>query len=86
MPNRVLEGLQPERALYYFEEIAKIPHGSRNTKQISDYLADFAKAHALRYVQDEVNNVVIYKEGSAGYEQHPGTHGHGGREDQGQPH
>lgn len=71
MPNRVLEGLQPERALYYFEEIAKIPHGSRNTKQISDYLADFAKAHALRYVQDEVNNVVIYKEGSAGYEHHP---------------
>ncbi|MBQ6160685.1 MAG: aminoacyl-histidine dipeptidase [Oscillospiraceae bacterium] len=71
MPNRVLEGLQPERALYYFEEIAKIPHGSRNTKQISDYLVDFAKAHALRYVQDEVNNVVIYKEGSAGYEHHP---------------
>lgn len=71
MEKRVLEGLQPERALYYFEEISKIPHGSRNTKQISDYLAGFAREHGLRYAQDEVNNVVIYKEGTHGYERHP---------------
>ena len=71
MEARVLAGLQPERALYYFEEICKIPHGSRNTKQISDYLAGFAAARGLRYVQDELNNVVIYKPGTAGYEDHP---------------
>ncbi len=69
--KRVLEGLQPERALYYFEEICKIPHGSHNTKQISDYLVGFAKEHGLKWYQDEVNNVVIYKDGSHGYEQHP---------------
>lgn len=71
MEKRVLEGLQPARVLYYFEEISKIPHGSRNTKQISDYLVGFAKAHGLRYVQDEVNNVVIYKDAAHGYENHP---------------
>ncbi|MBR4656474.1 MAG: aminoacyl-histidine dipeptidase [Oscillospiraceae bacterium] len=71
MEKRVLEGLQPERALYYFEEICKIPHGSRNTKQISDYLVRFAKERGLRCVQDEVNNVVIYKDGTPGYEDHP---------------
>ena len=71
MENRVLNGMQPERALYYFEEICKIPHGSKNTKQISDYLVEFAKAHGLRYAQDEVNNVVIYKDGTPGYEHHP---------------
>ncbi len=71
MEKRVLEGLQPERALYYFEEICRIPHGSRNTKQISDYLVRFAEEHALRWVQDEVNNVVIYKQGAPGYEHHP---------------
>lgn len=71
MEKRVLEGLQPARALYYFEEISKIPHGSRNTKQISDYLVGFAKAHGLRYAQDEVNNVVIYKDAAHGYENHP---------------
>ncbi len=71
MEKRVLENLQPERALYYFEEICKIPHGSRNTKQISDYLMSFAKEHGLRAVQDELNNVVIYKDGTPGYEEHP---------------
>ena len=40
---RVLENCEPKRVFYYFEEICKIPHGSGNTKQISDYLVDFAK-------------------------------------------
>ena len=71
MQERVLKGLKPERALYYFEEICGIPHGSRNTKMISDYLVGFAKKHGLKWYQDEVNNVVIYKDGSAGYEHHP---------------
>ncbi len=71
MEKRVLEGLKPQRALYYFEELCKIPHGSRNTKQISDYLAAFARERNLRYVQDEVNNVIIFKPGTPGYEHHP---------------
>ena len=44
---RVLENCEPKRVFYYFEEICKIPHGSGNTKQISDYLVDFAKKHGL---------------------------------------
>ena len=65
---RVLENLQPERVFYHFEEIAKIPHGSGNTKQISDYLVSFAKEHNLEHYQDEINNVIIIKEATAGYE------------------
>ncbi len=67
----VLEGLNPERVFYYFEEICRIPHGSGDTKGISDYLTEFAKSHGLRYVQDEWNNVVIYKSAFPGYEQAP---------------
>ena len=44
---RVLEGCEPERVLYYFEEIAAIPHGSKNTKAISDHLVSFAVSHGL---------------------------------------
>lgn len=65
---KVLENLEPKKVFHYFEEICSIPHGSRNTKQISDYLVDFAKAHDLTYYQDELNNVVIIKEASKGYE------------------
>jgi dipeptidase D len=59
---------EPKRVFHYFEEISKIPHGSYNTKEISDYLAGFAKAKGLKYVQDELGNVVIYVPASAGYE------------------
>ena len=39
----VLEGIKPRVVFKYFEEICNIPHGSGNTKQISDYLVSFAK-------------------------------------------
>ena len=61
--------LQPAKVFHYFSEIADIPHGSRNTKAISDYLVAFAKAHELEYYQDNANNVVMIQEASAGYEQ-----------------
>ena len=64
----MLEHLQPERVFYYFEKICQIPHGSGNTKQISDFSVDFAKEHGLEYYQDADNNVIIIKEASAGYE------------------
>lgn len=58
---------------YYFNEIAKIPHGSRNEKRLSDWIVDFARQHGLRYVQDDMYNVVIYKDATPGYEDHPGV-------------
>ena len=66
-----LEHLYPERVFYYFKQIAAIPHGSGNTKAISDYLVKFAKEHALTWYQDEANNVVLVKEASKGYEKAP---------------
>lgn len=63
-----LENLYPERVFHYFEKLTEIPHGSRNTKQISDYLVSFAKEHDLKYYQDELNNVIIVKEATEGYE------------------
>lgn len=64
----VLENLQPQNVFHYFEEISRIPHGSCHTKQISDYLVNFARERDLFYCQDQDNNVVIIKEASAGYE------------------
>lgn len=59
----ILEGLRPESVFYYFEEISKIPHGSTNTKAISDYVVSVAKENNLKYYQDEANNVIVYKDG-----------------------
>ncbi|MDO4166748.1 MAG: aminoacyl-histidine dipeptidase [Eubacteriales bacterium] len=64
----ILSALEPVQVFQYFEEICGIPHGSSNTKAISDYCVNFAKEHGLRYLQDEYNNVMIWKDGTAGYE------------------
>ncbi|MBE5956972.1 MAG: aminoacyl-histidine dipeptidase [Lachnospiraceae bacterium] len=67
----VLSNLEPKKVFHYFEEICKIPHGSYNTKQLSDYLVNFAKERGLTSYQDEANNVIIIKEGTTGYESAP---------------
>ncbi|MGN0481970.1 MAG: aminoacyl-histidine dipeptidase [Lachnospiraceae bacterium] len=66
--TQTLENLQPKPVFRYFQEICAIPHGSKNTKAISDYCIAFAKEHNLEHYQDADNNVIIIKEASAGYE------------------
>ena len=68
---RVLEHLEPKAVFHFFEDLTRIPHGSRNTKAISDYCAAFARARGLWVYQDELNNVIIKKPASAGYETAP---------------
>ena len=64
----VLERLEPKKVFYYFEQLCAIPHGSRNTKAISDWCAAFARARGLEHYQDEANNVIIIQEATPGYE------------------
>lgn len=66
---KILSDLEPKSVFNYFEEICSIPHGSSNTKAISDYCVNFAKKHGLRYIQDNSDNVIIFKGGTPGYEQ-----------------
>lgn len=66
-----LTHLQPNRVFRYFEDICAIPHGSGDTRRISDYCVDFARSHGLWYRQDALNNVIIKKPATLGYEDHP---------------
>ena len=70
MSERKLAGLEPKAVFSYFEDICAIPHGSGNTKMISDYLVEFAKKHGLRWQQDALNNVLIFQDGTCGMEDH----------------
>ena len=64
----ILDGLEPREVFARFEEIAGIPHGSGNTKGISDFCVEFARERGLECFQDDAGNVIIWKDGSAGYE------------------
>ena len=66
--SQILGHLEPQAVFHYFEEIAGIPHGSRNTKKIADYCEQFAKDHHLQHTRDEHDNVIIVKEAAKGYE------------------
>ncbi len=64
----VLDQIEPKEVFRFFEEMCAIPHGTFDTKRISDYCAAFAKERGLEYIQDSADNVIIKKPGSAGYE------------------
>ena len=71
MEKNVLSGLEPKAIFAFFEQLCRIPHGSGNTAAASEWAVDFARQRGLRYRQDEVGNVVIWKDASPGYEDHP---------------
>ena len=67
----VLQDLKPYEVFKYFEEISRIPRGSANEKEISDYLVSFAKARNLQVIQDSSLNVIIKKTATVGHEKSP---------------
>ena len=64
----VLDNLEPKAVFHFFEELCSIPHGTFDTKRISDYCVRFAEERGLEVIQDEANNVIIRKNGTEGYE------------------
>lgn len=64
----VLENLEPQRVFYYFEEMTKIPHGTFDTKRVSDWCVGIANELGLECLQDDANNVIIKKPATEGYE------------------
>lgn len=67
----VLDKIDYKKVFSYFEEISKIPRGSRNNQQISDYLYAFGKELGLECYQDEALNVILIKEATVGLEHVP---------------
>lgn len=70
MNSKKLAGLNPASVFGYFEQICSMPHGSGNTKIISDYLVNFAKEQGLEFIQDELNNVIIFVPGTGDKKDH----------------
>ncbi len=66
-----LGNLEPAGVFSCFESLCAIPHGSGNTKAISDHIAAFAGNLGYAYVQDALNNVIIFAPATPGYEDRP---------------
>lgn len=60
--------LEPKNVFRFFSELAKIPRGSGNTARVERYCLDFAKERGLKTYRDDYGNIMIFKDGTAGYE------------------
>ncbi|MCT4566475.1 MAG: aminoacyl-histidine dipeptidase [Maledivibacter sp.] len=69
--EEVLRGLQPEAVFKHFEALTRIPRGSGNEKEVSDFLEKFGKNLGFEVTQEECLNVIINKPASVGYEDAP---------------
>ena len=74
----VLESLQPQEVLRFFEILSDIPRGSENEKRAADWVVTFARERGLEAFQDEKHCVVVRKPGQGGLENAPTLilHGH----------
>jgi dipeptidase D len=66
-----IKDYKPEKLFRFFEEISAIPRGSKNEAGVADYLERFAAERGLECYRDGINNVLIKKPATPGYESEP---------------
>jgi dipeptidase D len=69
--DNALAGLAPEIVWKYFDEIRKIPRCSKQEDQIVKYVKETGESLGLETNLDEVQNVLIRKPATPGYEDRP---------------
>ena len=64
--------------MHFFEELSGRHRCSQHEKDATDYIAAFAEARALAYHRDRLDNIIVKKPGTPGYESAPTVilHGH----------
>ena len=67
----ILSDLEPKKVFEFFEYISSVPRGSGNTSKVSDLCVKFASDRGLVCFRDKLNNVIIYKQATLGYENVP---------------
>jgi dipeptidase D len=75
---RLLENIEPKKVMYFFEELSARHRCSQHEKQATDWIAEFAEARGLKYHRDALQNIIVKKPGTKGYEKAPTVilHGH----------
>jgi dipeptidase D len=60
--------LEPQNLWKHFDEILKIPRGSKNEQKMREYVISIAQKHGLSYKQDKAGNLVVRKPAASGRE------------------
>jgi dipeptidase D len=69
--NRVLSGLQPEIVWNIFEDITRIPRPSKKEEKIREWVKQWAEEQRIRYKEDNIGNLLLFKPAVPGREHLP---------------
>ncbi len=74
----VLDGIEPQEVMSFFEKLSAKHRCSQHERQATDFIADFAKERGLAHHRDALDNIIVKKPGTPGYEAAPTVilHGH----------
>jgi dipeptidase D len=67
----IIRDLNPKEVWNYFHEITQVPRPSKKEGKIIEYIEGVAGKHNLPVRKDKVGNLLLFKEGTKGYEQFP---------------
>lgn len=68
-----IDQLSPNILWKHFDAITKIPRPSKKEDKIIQHIIDFANQHQLTYKRDDIGNIIVRKDGTAGRENLPCT-------------
>lgn len=69
--NEVFKGFEPQSFFYWFDEISRIPRGSKTEQAIGDYIMGFAAKRGLSAERDVLGSILVRVPASKGYENEP---------------
>lgn len=69
----VFEGLKPEKVWFYFDQICKYPHPSKQEEKLAAYIINWAKDKNFEVKTDELGNIAIRKPATPGMENRKGV-------------
>ncbi|HLS96960.1 MAG TPA: aminoacyl-histidine dipeptidase [Sphingobacterium sp.] len=64
--DKILEHIEPRAVWQYFEQLNAVPRGSKKEDRIVQFMLDFGTGLGLEALKDDVGNVLIRKDATAG--------------------
>ncbi len=68
--NEEIRKLEPNALWSHFADLNAVPRPSKKEARVIQFMKDFGESLGLKTLVDDIGNVIIYKPGTAGYENH----------------
>lgn len=71
--GKEINNLEPGKLWSFFYDLTQIPRPSGNENKVIEYIQKFADSRKLKYIIDDVGNIIVSKSASAGKEKDKGV-------------